>query len=355
MIAFPMELASDRPRRLTAHRALAFRNARLAVGAKAGIATLAVALVADRPAAAQAMSTTPEAGYDTGEVPGARSVGMGGALTALGVSTPALFLNPANMPFARVYHLEAIGGVIPEAGRTVAGAAIVDSALNQFRLAGGLGGAWSQMDPSGMGRTWTDVRMALALPLGDAFAVGATGRWLRVEQAVSAGPFGHSFVSDGTPTGPILNTVTIDLGATLALGDAVRVGVVGHNLTAPGTSLAPTTAAFGIGYGTKDFAVEADGMADFTTYSRVAGRAMVGGEVFAADHYPIRAGWRYDGGMHVHAASLGFGYVEPTWSAELSVRRDLLADHGSTLVVLSLRYFYDSGGTSTPADAGDGF
>jgi hypothetical protein len=37
------------------------------------------------------------------------------------------------------------------------------------------------------------------------------------------------------------------------------------------------------------------------------------------------------------------------------VRRDLLADHGSTLFVLSLRYFYDAGGTSAPADAGDGF
>jgi hypothetical protein len=301
------------------------------------------------------MSTTPEAAYDIGEIPSGRTVGMGGALTALGVSTPALFLNPANMPFARVYHLEALGAVTPEAGRTVAGAAIVDSALNKFRLAGGVGGAWSQMDPSGTRRTWTDVRMALALPFGDSFSIGATGRWLRVEQAVSSGPFGQSFVSDGTPTGPILNTVTVDLGATLALGDALRVGVVGHSLTAPATALAPTTGVLGIGYGTKDLAIEADGMADFTTYSRVAGRAMVGGEVFVGEHYPIRAGWRYDGGMHVHAASLGFGYVESTWSAEIAVRRDLLADHGSTLVVLSLRYFYDAGGSGSPADAGDSF
>ena len=301
------------------------------------------------------MSTTPEAAYDLGEIPSARSVGMGGALTALGVSTPSLFLNPANMALARVYHLEALGAAMPEAGRTTLGGAIVDSALNKYRLAGGVGGVWSEMDPSATRRTWTDVRVGLALPLGDAFAVGATGRWLEVNQAASSGPFGQSFASDGTPGSPILNTVTVDLGATLSLGDAVRIGAVGHNLTAPGTALAPTTGAVGIGYGTKDLAVEADGMADFTTYSRVAGRAMVGGELLVADHYPVRIGWRYDGGMHVQAASLGFGYVETTWSAELGVRRDLLADHGSTLFVLSLRYFYDAGGTSAPADAGDGF
>jgi hypothetical protein len=312
-------------------------------------------LLVTRPAAAQAMSTSPEAAYDLGEIPTARSVAMGGALTALGVSTPALFLNPANMALARVYHIEALGAVMPEAGRTTLGGAIVDSALNKYRLAGGIGGAWSEMDPSATNRTWTDVRLALALPLGDAFAIGAAGRWLQVNQAISSGPFGQSFASDGTPGGPILNTVTVDLGGTLSLGDAVRVGVVGHNLTAPGTALAPTTAAFGIGYGTQELSLEADGMADFTTYSRVAGRAMVGGELLVAEHYPVRIGWRYDGGMHVHAASLGFGYVEATWGAELGVRRDLLADHGSTLFVLSLHYFYDSGGSSAPADAGDGF
>ena len=301
------------------------------------------------------MSTTPEAAYDNGDVWNARTLSMGGALAALGVSTPSLFLNPANMPFARVYDLEALGGLTPEAGRATAGLAIVDSSLNKFHLAGGIGGAWSQMDPGGARRTWTDVRAALALPFGDNFAIGATGRWLQVEQSISSGPFGQSYVSDGTPSSSIVNAITVDLGATVALADALRVGAVGRNLTVPGTALAPTSGQLGIGYGPKDVAVEVDGMMDFTTYSKPRGRLMLGGEVFVADHFPIRAGWRYDDGTRVHAASLGTGYVETAWSAELGVRRDLMSDHGSTVLVLSLRYFFDAVGNGAPADAVDAF
>jgi hypothetical protein len=302
---------------------------------------------------AQPMSTSPEIAYDLGEVPNARSVAMAGALTALGVSTPALAINPANMPMARVYHIEATGAFSPEAKRQSYGLSVVDSVLNSSRLAGGLLGMWSEIDPQGIHRTWTDLRGALALPLGDRLAFGATARWIRVEQAVGAGPFGSSPASDGTPNDPILNTLTFDVGATATIIDGLRVGVVGHNLTNPGTALAPTTGSAGVGYGNDTFALEADGLLDFTTYGSVRGRVMAGGEIFVMDRYAIRAGWRYDGGTRVNTASVGFGYIDPRWGVELGVRRDLIADHGSTFGVLSLRYFYDSTGSTTQADQPD--
>ncbi len=59
--------------------------------------------------------------YDLGETPSARAVGMGGALTALGVSTVSGDLNPANMPLARVYHLDTLGPASPEAQRQTYG------------------------------------------------------------------------------------------------------------------------------------------------------------------------------------------------------------------------------------------
>lgn len=301
------------------------------------------------------MSTSPELAYDLGEIPTARAVGMGGALNALGVSTPALSLNPANMPMARVYHIEALAAFSPEAKRQTYGLAVVDSVLNSSRLAGGLVGTWSEMDPGGIHRTWTDLRGGLGMPFGDHFSLGATLRWLRVEQAVSSGPFGSSPASDGTPSGPLLNTFTFDVGATATIVDGLRIGLVGHNLTNPATALAPTTGALGIGYGVEDFSVEADGMLDFTTYGAARGRLMVGGEFFAADRYAIRAGWRYDDGTRVHTASIGLGYVDPRWSVELGVRRDLIGDRGSTFGVLSLRYFYDATGATTPADGPDAF
>ena len=71
---------------------------------------------------------------------------------------------------------------------------------------------------------------------------------------------------------------------------------------------------------------------------------MAGGELFAADRYAIRAGWRYDAGTNINSPSLGFGYIDPRWSVELGLRRDLISEHAETFGVLSLRYFYDADG-----------
>jgi hypothetical protein len=315
------------------------------------LAGLAV-VSAHRIASADRMSTSPEQSYDLGEIPSARALGMGGALNALGVSTTSLYLNPANMPLARVYHLEALGAYSPEAQRQAYGLAIADSVVNAARLSGGVAATWNEMDPSGLHRVWTDVRAVLALPLGDHLAIGATGRWLHVDQSVAAGPFGPSFASDGSSDGALFNAITADLGATAVLGD-FRVGLVGHNLTNPGTSLAPTTGAAGLGYATQTFAIEADGLLDFTTFGHTTGRVMAGGELFLADRYAIRVGWRYDTGTQLNTPSLGFGYIDPRWSIEVGVRHDATGSHAATMGVLSLRYFYDATGTSTPADEPD--
>lgn len=312
-----------------------------------------------RRAEAGPMSTSPEQAYDQGEIPSARGTGMGGALNALGGSTTALYLNPANMTLARVYHIEALGAYSPEAQRQTYSLAIVDSAVNTAHVSGGIVGAWGEIDPSGLHRTWTDIRAALALPLGDYVSVGVTGRWLQVDQALNAGVFGFGganplttsdLPASGTPNGTVFNGLTFDLGAAAAF-QGFRFGLVGHNLTNPGTSLAPTTAATGVGYGNGTFSLELDGGLDFTTFGHVTGRVMGGGEVFVADKYAIRAGWRYDSGTNINAPSLGFGYINPSWSAELAVRHDLLSDHASTLAVLSLRYFYDA--TSSGSSPGD--
>jgi hypothetical protein len=142
--------------------------------------------------------------------------------------------------------------------------------------------------------------------------------------------------------------VTIDAGATVSLLDGLRIAVVGHNLTNPGTALAPITGAAGVGYFTSTFAIEADGSLDFTTWGSARGRLMGGAELFVADRYALRAGWRYDAGTKINSPSIGFGYIDPRWSIEIGLRRDLLSDHAETLGSLSLRYFYDAVGTGSP-------
>ena len=176
----------------------------------------------------------------------------------------------------------------------------------------------------------------------------AAGRRRRL----GAGPFGPSLASDGSSNSALFNAVTFDVGATALLGD-FRIGLVGHNLTNPGTSLAPTTGALGVGYLTPTFSLEVDGLLDFTTYGSTSGRVMGGAELFLADHYAVRAGWRYDAGTQINTPSLGFGYIDPKWSIEVGVRHDAIGAHAGTMGVLSLRYFYDATGATTPADEPD--
>ncbi len=307
---------------------------------EAATVALAIALVA-RTASADPSSTSPEQGYDLGEIQSPRAVAMGGAQTATGISTSAIYLNPANLAIARVYHFEAIAAVSPDARRQSYGGAVADSSTS--KLAGGFGGTWNQVDPDGARRQWTDLRLALAYPLGDMISVGLTGRYLRASQSVANGPFGPSYASDGTRDDPIYNAFTFDAGVTVVPTTGLNIGLTGHNLTNPGTSLAPTTLVGGIGYTASIVSFEGDAMADFTTWHKVRPRLMLGGEVFVADHFPIRLGYRYDDGQRAHAASLGLGYVDKKWSFEVSGRRDVIADHPMTLFAAGLRYFYETG------------
>lgn len=300
-------------------------------------------------------STSIEQGYDLGEVQHPRSVGMAGAQHVWGGSTSAVFLNPANLPLYRVYHLEGLATFSPEAQRQSYGGAVVDSSTS--RLAGGFGGTWSQMDPSGIRRQWTDLRLSLAYPLGDRFHIGLTGRYLRANQGTTRGPFGASLASDGTPTEPIINEFTFDAGAAIAITEQLRFAVSGRNLTAPGHGFMPLAVAGGLGWSNQTVTVEGNTLVDFTTFGSARMRTMIGGEVLLADRVPLRAGYRYDAGPRTHAVSLGTGYVDRRFSIEVGARRDVVADHPSTTIAVGLRLFIDSGATSGKdgGESGDAF
>jgi hypothetical protein len=331
-------LALSAPTKAREARRLMSRFARCVLGAI--LATLGPSVARAGPA-----STSIEQGYDLGEIQAPRGMGMGGALNALGSSTEALYLNPANLTATHVYHFELLGSYWLEAQRYSLGGAVVDSSSS--RLAGGFAGSGSCqdcVDSAGIRRNFTDLRLAVAYPFGTLLSIGATARYLHVDQNVSTGPFGPSLVSDGTPNGPVLSTFTFDVGVTVTPIPQLHFGVVGHNLTDPGTGLAPTTLAGGIGYDGGVFAAEADVLEDFTTFGHPESRLMVGGELFVAQHVPLRIGYRYDDGTRSDSLFAGFGYINKQWGVELSGGRDIYATHPSTLFGLGLRYFYDSSG-----------
>lgn len=288
-------------------------------------------------AKADPSTTTIEQGYDLGEIAHPRSLAMGGAQQAFGGSTNAIFANPANLPLYRVYHVEGLAAFGPEARRQSYGGAIVDSSTS--RLAGGFGGTWSQMDPDGIKRSFTDLRLTLAYPLGERLGVGVTGRYLRVTQRTSAGPLGASLASDGTSGDPIFSQFTFDAGLAAQITENIRLGLSGRNLTAPGTQLAPVGLAAGGGYSNGTVTIEADELIDFTTWGGARGRTMAGAEVLLGDHFPVRAGYRYDDGTKTHGLGLGVGYVERQFSIDLGGRRDIVADHPAMMIGVGIRFF----------------
>lgn len=317
------------------------------------LATASVLLAGS--AVAKPSTTSIEQGYEQGEVQHPRSIAMAGASEVWGGSTTAVFRNPANLPLYRVYHLEGLATFAPEARRQSYGGAVVDSSTS--KLAGGFGGTWSQMDPDGIKRQWTDLRLTLAYPLTDRISFGATGRYLRASQGITRGPFGGSLVSDGTPTSAIVSEFTFDAGLAVAISQNLRAAVSGHNLTNPGHGLAPTTFAGGVGWSNQTVTVEANYQADFTTFATTKSRAMLGAEVLLADHVPIRAGYRYDGGPQTNAVAFGLGYVDSRFSIDFGGRRDVSGEHPATTLSLGIRIFIDSmgafgnaGGSGSPND-----
>lgn len=308
----------------------------------------AAALIAPGRAAAEPTKLPPQEAYSYGENETARIAAFGGALRALGNGTASLFVNPSAMAESRVYHLEALAQVSPEARRQVYGGAVVDSITG--RLAGGLSVVGGFIDPDGIDRSFLDARIALAYPISERFFVGLSGRYAKIHQdnTLKEGGLGASDVSGGLvdPDGgrlALVNEVTFDAAVTVKVADTVHLAVVGQNLTYPNNGLLPTTLGGGVGVGTSDFSIEGDGVADFNSYSETTARLMVGAEYLAADHFPIRLGYRFDQGAEQHSISGGLGYVGAEFAVEAAVRR-ALSDPGATTVVFGLSYHLESTG-----------
>ena len=293
-------------------------------------------------ARADKSSTPPEVGYNYQEIETPRITALNGANRALSSSTEALFNNPANMASSRVYHLNALAQIWPESGRQSYGLAAVDSVGSSARVAGGLGATYNTQDTDGINRKWTDIRFAMAYPFSDKFLLGIGGRYLRLKQD-GDGPLGRSVASSGLGDEFIVSSLSFDAGATFKPTDGLALSVVGVNLNNPNNTFQPTSVGGGIGFGKELFSLEADVLADFTTWDSTKVRAMAGGEFLAGDHFPLRAGYRFDEGAKSHSVSAGLGYIDTQFGAEVALRRVVSGDT-ATAIVFGFSYHLDAGG-----------
>jgi len=323
---------TSRPRRTCASLALAC----------AGACFFATTVVHAEPS-----KLPPEVGYNYDEIETGRVAAKNGADRALGSSVSALFQNPANMATSRVYHAAALLQIWPEASRQSYGVGAVDSVGSSSRIAGGLGATWSRQDPDGVDRTSSDLRFAFAYPLSDKLFVGAGGRFMWLSEN-GAGPLGPSYASSGLDGDKILKNFAFDLGLTLRPGGGLSLALVGNNLNGSDSGYQPLTLGGGIGFARDKFGIEGDLVADLATWDKTKMRAMLGSEVLLGDHAVVRGGYRFDDGAKSHSASLGLGYIDKVFSADLGVRR-ILAGDAATAVVLTFTYHVESTGlTPTP-------
>ncbi len=303
---------------------------------------LSVASTVAGSAAAEPSKLPPEAGYQRGEIETGRTGALGGATRAIGADISGHFSNPANVAASRVYHLGALAIIAPEARRQSYGAAMSDSVTNSRGIAGAISGVYTAQDSGGLSRKATDARFTLAFPMSDKLFVGVTGKYLKLRQD-GLGPLGQSFASGGRKNEAIVNGFTFDAGLSAHPVDMLWIGLVGTNLTATGDGYRPLGASGGVGLGTRTFNLEGDVAADFTTYGRTTLRYMGGAELLAADSFALRGGYRFDDGDKSHSGSLGFGYVDPAFSLELSLRRTF-SPYTSTMLFVGVTYFLESTG-----------
>ncbi len=288
-------------------------------------------------ALAEPSNLPPEVGFGYGEVLTPRLAALGGSGRATSIGTSALFINPANMAVGQRFHIEAMAQIQPETRRQSFGGAVVDSKTS--RISGGLGVTWNTQDPDGVNRRWSDVRFALAVPLGDLVFLGMGGRLLSLSQD-GATPFNIDSrfdpVSGGLYEANIINTVTLDAGLTLQPAPGLFIGFTGHNLTNMNNGLVPLTGGIGLGYAESGFTLSADAVVESRSFSQATGRFMGGGEVLVADHYAIRGGYKYDTGLVTHSLTGGLGYIDQRFAIEASAQHGV-AGQRSTSILFGFR------------------
>jgi len=286
-----------------------------------------------------------EIAYDRGNIETPRMVAMNGGVLASGQSLSALFTNPANLAAVPIYHVGGLVDIWPQADRQTYGGGIVDSLTSSVGLSMGFGGAYTRIDTSdygggtapnseGYGLSDTDLRLGMAFPFSNKFRVGVGGRYLTLSQN-GQGPLQASPASGGLVDSDIVVDVTVSAGLTVQPTENFAISVVGDNLTNPGNGFMPLQAGGGLAFLSTDLVIEADLVADLTTYVDTTYRVTGGVELLLGSHVPLRVSYGWDGGPKTSSIGAGIGYGDRAFAFDLGVRQ-IVDGPGSTTIGVGL-------------------
>lgn len=271
-----------------------------------------------------------------------RAVGLGGAMRASPTAgTSSMYFNPALMSVTPIFHLEGMYQYTGNERMNTGGGAVVDSVTSV--VAAGMAFNYSAIDHDKTTHTAWDGRLSISGGIGKTLFLGATGRYLYLEQNPSAKSWGPS----GPPALPAsgsqqVDGLTFDAGAALRLADIVTIGVAGYNLSNTGSVFAPIELGSGVSLSLLEMLLlEADVLVDFTSHDKTGLELDVGAEIFVAKVVSIRAGYVYDIYYNMHSVAAGLGYIHPKFAVDFGFTREI-RDDGRTIIALGFKLFLNN-------------
>ena len=267
-----------------------------------------------------------------------RPLSLGQTLRAAPSGTAGVYLNPAVLAMVPLYHIELMYQYTGREEMHTGGLAVVDSVTSV--VAAGLSFNYSAIDQPRTRHVAYDGRLALAGSLGDVLFLGATGRYLHLEQNKSSKQWGPA----GKPALPAsgsqqVDGFTFDVGAALRAGSIVTIGVVGYNLTHTGSVFAPLQLGSGVSVSLAQILfMEFDAVIDFTSHDKVSADLNFGTEVFLGNRFAIRGGYMYDIYYNLNSITAGLGYVGDRFAVDGGYMQEI-EDDGRFVVCFAFKYF----------------
>jgi hypothetical protein len=194
--------------------------------------------------------------------------------------------------------------------------------------------------------------LALAIPIGDHFVLGATAKYLHLS---TTAPLPKGTVP-AQLTLDAVNSVTFDVGIIVRLGSKFNVGVIGYNLWDHGSRESPLSLGIGLAYmPLPQLSINFDTVINFTGYQqykldeatgkvsldqRTTTRLGPGIEWLVANKVPLRIGLVYDSGLPATYLTAGLGYLSTSWGIDLGYRAKVQGGIENFLM-LGIRIFVD--------------
>ncbi|MBN2343628.1 MAG: hypothetical protein JXX29_19355 [Deltaproteobacteria bacterium] len=254
----------------------------------------------------------------------ARMLAMAGALRASSSNTSAVYLNPAAMSMAKVYHINLKYQYTGLDALHNGGVVLMDSVTSQT-FAGGVSFDYVRSAKEYTDFESIDGKLAVSATIRDIFFFGTTVRYLRTAYDVESSSLGPNY----TPALPRNDTVqakgfTFDAGMALKAGDIISIGVVGYNLSNTGSVYAPLQLGGGVSALIKNmWLIEVDAVTDFTSYDETSLELQLGTEFILKQQFSFRGGFGHDFHFDVNSYGLGFGFTGKRLAVDLGFKQDI--------------------------------